>query len=266
MRFKKNTFLITLAAVLCIAAFPFSASANIDESYDEEISVNDDVESKTPLTPSGNLTVIDDVHQTTDEDAIEDKQFITVQSKNGNTFYIIIDRSGDTENVYFLNAVDEADLLALTEDAEQNAPAATCICTTKCETGSVNANCEVCAKNKDECRGVPASTSEQSTEKEEKPDEETPQNKQNTTMPLIGLIIFALFGGGGALYWFKVKNKKPSTKGTTDINDLFEDDEDYNEETEVETDNEHEYETEDEDAELSDDETDGEIGESEVED
>lgn len=259
MRFKKNTFLITLAAVLCIAAFPFSASANIPA--DEEISVNDDVESKTPLTPSGNLTVIDDVHQTTDEDAIEDKQFITVQSKNGNTFYIIIDRSGDTENVYFLNAVDETDLLALTEDAEQNAPAATCICTTKCETGSVNANCEVCAKNKDECRGVPASTSEQSSEKEEKPDEEAPQNKQNTTMPLIGLIIFALFGGGGALYWFKVKNKKPSTKGTTDINDLFDEDEDYNEET----DDEHDYEVEDEDVELSDDETDGEIEESEVE-
>ena len=266
MRFKKNTFLITLAAVLCIAAFPFSASANIDESYDEEISVNDDVESKTPLTPNGNLTVIDDVHQTTDEDAIEDKQFITVQSKNGNTFYIIIDRSGDTENVYFLNAVDEADLLALTEDAEQNAPAATCICTTKCETGSVNANCEVCAKNKDECRGVPASTSEQSSEKEEKPDEETPQNKQNTTMPLIGLIIFALFGGGGALYWFKVKNKKPSTKGTTDINDLFEDDEDYDTDadTEVETDNEtaENDETDNADDELSEAEPD----ESEVED
>ena len=118
-----------------------------------------------------------------------------------------------------------------------------------------------CAKNKDECRGVPASTSEQSAEKEEKPDEETPQNKQNTTMPLIGLIIFALFGGGGALYWFKVKNKKPSTKGTTDINDLFDEDEDYNEET----DDEHDYEVEDEDVELSDDETDGEIEESEVE-
>ncbi len=264
MRFKKNTFLITLAAVFCIAAFPFSASANIPA--DEEISVNDDVESKTPLTPNGNLTVIDDVHQTTDEDAIEDKQFITVQSKNGNTFYIIIDRSGDTENVYFLNAVDEADLLALTEDAEQNAPAATCICTTKCETGSVNANCEVCAKNKDECRGVPASTSEQSSEKEEKPDEETPQNKQNTTMPLIGLIIFALFGGGGALYWFKVKNKKPSTKGTTDINDLFEDDEDYDTDadTEVETDNEtaENDETDNADDELSEAEPD----ESEVED
>ena len=261
MKFKKNTFLITLAAVLCIAAFPFSASANIDESYDEEISVNDDVESKTPLTPSGNLTVIDDVHQTTDEDAIEDKQFITVQSKNGNTFYIIIDRSGDTENVYFLNAVDETDLLALTEDAQTPAAPAACTCTMKCETGAVNADCAVCAKSKDDCLASPsASATEAPTESE------TPAQKQNNTMPLIGLIVFALFGGGGALYWFKVKNKKSSTKGTTDINDLFEDDEDYDTDadTEVETDNEtaENDETDNADDELSEAEPD----ESEVED
>ena len=263
MRFKKNIFLITLAAVFCMAAFPFSASANIDEDYDydEEISVNDDVESKTPLTPSGNLTVIDDVHQTTDEDAIEDKQFITVQSKNGNTFYIIIDRSGDTENVYFLNAVDEADLLALTEDADTPSAPANCTCTVKCETGAVNADCAVCAKNKDDCLAAPSASATEATA-----ESVTPAREQNNTMPLIGLIVFALLGGGGALYWFKIKNKKPSTKGTTDPNDLFEEDEDYDEETEVETDDEHDYETEDEDGELSDDEADGEIGESEVED
>ena len=47
-----------------------------------------------------------------------EKQFITVQSKNGNTFYIVIDRNGETENVYFLNLVDEADLMALMEGEE----------------------------------------------------------------------------------------------------------------------------------------------------
>ena len=83
----------------------------------------DDTESeKSPFafTPNGNLTLIDDFLQiespaTEDSEQIE-KQFITVQSKNGNTFYIVIDRNGETENVYFLNLVDEADLMALMED------------------------------------------------------------------------------------------------------------------------------------------------------
>ena len=69
------------------------------------------------FTPDGNLTLIDDFLQieapTTEDSARIEKQFITVQSKNENTFYIVIDRNGETENVYFLNLVDEADLMAL---------------------------------------------------------------------------------------------------------------------------------------------------------
>ena len=147
MKFK--TILITLAVVFGMTAFSFPVYANVPKN--EEVSVNDSVESKTPLTPGGNLTVIDDVHQTNDKDEVEDKQFVTVQSKNGNTFYIIIDRSGDQENVYFLNAVDEADLMALMEDEQKAAVTATCNCTTKCEIGSINADCAVCSRNKDGC-------------------------------------------------------------------------------------------------------------------
>ncbi|MBQ9718672.1 MAG: DUF4366 domain-containing protein, partial [Clostridia bacterium] len=80
------------------------------------------------LTPVGNLTLIDDILQDENTASVESvenkqksKQFITVQSKNGNYFYIIIDRSGDTENVYFLNLVDEADLFALMETEEETA-------------------------------------------------------------------------------------------------------------------------------------------------
>ena len=246
MKFK--TILITLAVVFSMAAFSFPAAANVNADEAEEISVNDSVESKTPLTPGGNLTVIDDVHQTNDKDEVEDKQFVTVQSKNGNTFYIIIDRSGDQENVYFLNAVDEADLMALMEDEQKAAVTAACNCTTKCELGSVNAECAVCSKNKDGCIATATATPAPKEEKQL-------EKKQNNTTPIIGLVLLALLGGGGAFYWFNIKNKKSSTKGTTDPNDLYEeDDEDYEtEDTEVETDYEPEYEVEDN--EISDDES-----------
>lgn len=244
MKFKAKTFILTLAVVLGMTAFSFPVSANVSKA--EEIGVNDNVESKTPLTPSGNMTAVDDVHQVNDKDMIEDKQFITVETKNGNTFYIIIDRSGDTENVYFLNAVDESDLLALMEDEQKAAVTATCTCTTRCELGNINADCAVCSKNKDNCIST---TSASPAPKEEK----QPEKKQNNTTPIIGLVLLALLGGGGAFYWFNIKNKKSSTKGTTDPNDLYEeDDEDYETEGEdTETDSESEYEVEGED--ISDD-------------
>lgn len=66
-----------------------------------------------PLTPDGNLTLVDDI--VTEEGDNYSKQFITVVSKSGNYFYLVIDRDNEkgTENVYFLNLVDERDLLAL---------------------------------------------------------------------------------------------------------------------------------------------------------
>jgi len=58
------------------------------------------------LTPEGDLTLVDDIQA-------GDKQIITVVTKSGNYFYIVIDRSGKKENVYFLNLVDESDLMAI---------------------------------------------------------------------------------------------------------------------------------------------------------
>lgn len=232
MKFKKYTVLITLAVVLCITAFSFPASANVLEN--EELSVNDNVESTSLLTPGGNLTVIDDVHQATDtsaENKIEDKQFITVESKNGNIFYIIIDRSGDTENVYFLNAVDETDLLALTEDEKPTDSVATCSCTTKCEIGSVNTKCAVCSVNAEACTGTAPTVEEPETSPE-------PEPAQNNMTPVIALILLMLLGSAGAFYWFNIRKKKSSTKGATDPNDLYEEDDEYDseeEETEIET-------------------------------
>ena len=72
-----------------------------------------------PLTPEGNMTLVDDI----DGDAAEDKQFIVVKSKGGNYFYIIVDRAAEGENsVHFLNQVDESDLMAIIGEEQTEQP------------------------------------------------------------------------------------------------------------------------------------------------
>ena len=73
----------------------------------------------TPFSMPGNGELVDDV-----EDGGTSKQFLTVQTKNGNTFYIVVDRSGNTENVYMLSLVDENDLAEFIETADSSEDAA----------------------------------------------------------------------------------------------------------------------------------------------
>ena len=188
------------------------------------------------FTPDGNMTLIDDFLQIEvpgDEETEQvEKQFITVQSKNGNTFYIVIDRNGETENVYFLNLVDEADLMALMEGEEGETAVPTCSCTDKCVVGAINTNCEICRTNMSECTGkepVVEPEPEQPTEPVEEPDEK----KSANFLPLI--IVLIAGAGGFAVYWFKFRKPKAKTSGNTDLDDydFGEDDEDYGEDTEL---------------------------------
>ena len=218
------------------------------ESTDGETTEN----GKSPFafTPDGNLTLIDDFLQIEipgDEETEQvEKQFITVQSKNGNTFYIVIDRNGETENVYFLNLVDEADLMALMESEDGETAAPTCSCTDKCVVGAINTNCEICRTNMSECTGKEPVVEPEPTEPVEEPTEEP---KSTNFMPII--IVLILGAGGFAVYWFKFRKPKTKTSGSSDLDDydFGEDDEDYDEETELDdADVMAEAESEDEDA------------------
>ena len=80
---------------------------------EEAVTVTD--EETGALTPEGNLTLVDDYH--TDYSDGSGQQFITLVSKSGNTFYLVIDRNAKgQQTVHFMNLVDEAVLLALMEE------------------------------------------------------------------------------------------------------------------------------------------------------
>lgn len=196
------------------------------------------------FTPDGNLTLIDDflqIEAPATEDSVRiEKQFITVQSKNGNTFYIVIDRNGDTENVYFLNLVDEADLMALMEDENGETAAPACSCTDKCVVGAINTSCEICRTNMSECAGKETVTEPQPTEPAKEP---AAKKKSANFLPVLVLLIAGV--AGGAVFWFKFRKPKTKTSGNSDLEDydFGEDDEeielddaDLMEETESEDD------------------------------
>lgn len=190
--------------------YVYGSYLTVTDAVDSTASIGGMTGGSDALTPDGNLTLIDDIGTSTKAG----KQFITLESKNGNVFYMIIDRDDEgEETVHFLNQVDEADLMALT--GEEETPSV-CSCTTKCVAGTVNTSCPVCAVNMTECVGreakpeVPAEPTE--------PAAEEPEKKSGVGGILVVLLIVAL-GGGTAFYIFKQKKAKPQTKGSADLDD-----------------------------------------------
>lgn len=181
------------------------------------------------LTPDGNLTLLDDIGSTT----ASGKQFITVETKNGNVFYLIIDRDDEgEETVHFLNRVDEADLLALMDEEGTAEAAIVCTCTEKCAAGSVNTSCPVCASNMTECTGKEAVTVE--TEPIDEPEETSEETKGG--MGALLAVLLLLGAGGGAAAYFLVLKPKQGKKVPSDLDDLdLEDEEEFlNEDEETE--------------------------------
>ena len=186
-----------------------------------------------PLTEEGNMTVTDDIYQLivekitqTGEDGteviettvIENKQFITVHTRSGAEFYIILDRSRDSENVYFLNQVDDEDLFALLEANDSATP---CTCAEKCAAGEVNTECAVCRMNMKSCAGKEVQKTEVT--------ETLPEFEQKKVNPMPIVVLILLIGGGVAVYFLKSRKNKPKTSGSTDLDDY-----DYGEEDETE--------------------------------
>ena len=209
------------AVLLCgsaIPAYAYSDSGNEEPPVVEETPPPEPAPTITPgegFSEDGNLVTRDLLY-----DAATNKQFITVETSGGNTFYIVIDydkpvdEDGEQYHTYFLNMVDEADLLAALEAAGRELPA--CSCTEKCAPGAIHTDCEVCAVNMTECVGkeakpeVPAEPTE--------PAAEEPEKKSGVGGILVVLLIVAL-GGGAAFYIFKQKKAKPQTKGSADLDD-----------------------------------------------
>ena len=218
MKNKILTSLTALCAVLVlVGGFSVTAYAQTPTEETDDSGVIVETEPQ-PLTPEGNMTLVDDI----DGDAAEDKQFIVVKSKGGNYFYIIVDRAAEGENsVHFLNQVDESDLMAIIGEEQTEQPPAVCNCTEKCKAGEVNTACPVCSVNMDSCTGKEATP-------EEPAEQEQPQNGMG------GLLIFlvvGLLGGGAALYFLKFKKEKADTTGNDDLAeyDFGEDEDDEDE-------------------------------------
>ena len=175
------------------------------------------------LTPDGNLSLIDDIGSSTRSG----KQFITVETRNGNVFYLIIDRDDEgEETVHFLNQVDEADLLTLMgDDAPAAETPAVCNCKEKCAAGAVNTNCPVCKNNLSECSGKEPVT-------EPEPEPEQPEKKSSGGL-LVIVLLLALAGGAAFAYVKFIKLNRSGVKVSADPDEYdFEDEEMVNEDTE----------------------------------
>ena len=167
---------------------------------EEAVTVTD--EESGALTPEGNLTLVDDYHTSYSDGS--GQQFITLVSKSGNTFYLVIDRNNKGENtVHFMNLVDESDLLSLMEDEDADAYTAEKEAAAQAEQDKLKAEEEA----------------KKAAEEAASSGEEQPKENKVTKIAsgFLGVVVLIALAAGGGFYVFaKQKQKKQAEKEALD--------------------------------------------------
>lgn len=197
---------ILAAALLSLTCMSVTAYAQSDEPAEEPAPEIVEETTAKPFAPDGTGTVVDNA---TDEDG---KEFFTITTPSENVFYLVIDRQRTEQNVYFLNAVTEKDLLALAE-----------------------------ADQEPEVTETPVQPEPEQPE-DGAAEEPEAEPETNPGFPVGNPLMIAavLLVGGGAGYYFKVYRPKHEAP------DLDEDEYDYEDEADPYGDMEEIEETEDE--------------------
>ena len=209
MMIKKIGALL-LSVVLCIGmaapAFAFEGEAApveqpvLPETVEDVVTVTD--ETSGALTPKGNLTLVDDYHTNYSDGS--GQQFITLVSKSGATFYLVIDRNAKgQQTVHFMNLVDEADLLALMEEDAADAYTAEKEAAEQAEQDRLKAEEEA----KKAAEEAAASGTEQ-------PKENKVTKYAGAFLGVVALI--ALAAGGGFYFYRQQMQKKKAEKEALD--------------------------------------------------
>ena len=156
------------------ASAPVTVPAAEPAEEDALVTVQEEVTG--PLTPEGNLTLVDDYHTTYSDGS--GQQFITLVSKSGAYFYLVIDRAADgDETVHFMNLVDEADLLALMDEEDIPQP-------------------------------EPEPEPDPEPEPEPMPEPEPEKEEGGAGKFMLALLVLAGIAGGGGYFWMKMQQKK----------------------------------------------------------
>ena len=200
------------------ATKPSSATANVTEHTTTDS--NGNTTSQTPTTPEQQKKAefakadAEEASLSESEDKGEDmnlgKEFYTIEAASGKVFYLIIDRDGEEEVVYFLTEITENDLLNVTTDNSETLPKNSAALESQIpvtESALPNNNTDI-----DDTHEVETPTETPAEEVTEEPTEEPAEEEPEPVKsnPLLGYIIMAIFGAGiiGVAYYFKVVKKK----------------------------------------------------------